>query len=62
MTIIHKGIECKNCGRIACNLHFEEEHKREISILFTRCPKCDDGISVDMENIVVGELVEVAEV
>jgi Zn finger protein HypA/HybF involved in hydrogenase expression len=61
MVIIQKEVSCKNCGDLLCNFSFNENHKTEVAILFTRCPKCGDCISTDMGNIVVGELVEVTE-
>lgn len=61
MIIIQKEVSCKHCGDFLCNFSFDENHKTEVAILFTRCPKCGDGFSVDMENITVGELVEVTE-
>jgi predicted nucleic acid-binding Zn ribbon protein len=62
--IFRQKFICDKCGEIECNIHFSEEHKRRMAIIFINCPVCGKAISTSEKgpDEEVGDIINIERV
>lgn len=56
--IIRKIADCEKCGEFLCDFIFTDDGEDNAITLFTRCPECRSGITVDFDSV-SGDFVDI---